>query len=168
MAFRLMQPSVCPRSRQKQSARLVCMKSMTVWTHRLPDPSNRFDWRHYMLGGLYDRPVAQRSRTHFADLPWDVWSLQHFNTGKSNRTPRGRDVPKLRMHRKASIRRPSIDDLGGLLLKDKLPRIEERSRAANAIAWELNSAHSIGPISLASSPYLTPPAPEKEDKEVQA
>ncbi|KAF2207286.1 hypothetical protein CERZMDRAFT_102569 [Cercospora zeae-maydis SCOH1-5] len=61
------------------------------------------------------------------------------------------EVPKLRVDRKASIRRPSMDDSGELILENETPVTEKPPKAAGAMAWALNGALSKGPISLASA-----------------
>jgi len=93
---------------------------------------------------------------------------------KSNPSKAKPDIPKVRMDRKASVRKPSIDDSGELILENETPVTEKPPRAAGAMAWALNGALNTGPISLASaasSPGLASPAPEKgeeaEQEEIQ-
>ncbi|CAK1356696.1 unnamed protein product [Cercospora beticola] len=80
------------------------------------------------------------------------------------------DVPKLRVDRKASMRRPSMDDSGELILENETPVTEKPPKAGGAMAWALNGALSTGPISLASaasSPGLAASAPERDVEEPQ-
>ncbi|KAM3425723.1 hypothetical protein BST61_g7658 [Cercospora zeina] len=80
------------------------------------------------------------------------------------------EIPKLRVDRKASIRRPSMDDSGELILENETPVTEKPPKAAGAMAWALNGALSKGPISLASaasSPGLAASAHVREVEEPQ-
>ena len=78
------------------------------------------------------------------------------------------EAPKIRMDRKASIRKPSIDDSGELILENETPVTDKPPRASGAMAWALNGALSTGPISLASAASSPGLAAEKDDEpEVQ-
>ncbi|KAF7188009.1 hypothetical protein HII31_10681 [Pseudocercospora fuligena] len=74
-------------------------------------------------------------------------------------------APKIRVDRKASIRRPSIDDSGELILENETPVTEKPPRTAMAMA--LQGQLGAGPISLrsaASSPGVASPMPNKEEE----
>ncbi|KAI5359058.1 putative transcription elongation factor Eaf [Septoria linicola] len=86
---------------------------------------------------------------------------------KTQTTKSKPDIPKVRVDRKAPVRKPSVDD-GELILENENPVTEKPPRAAGAMAWALNGALSTGPISLASaasSPGVVSPAPEREEEE---
>lgn len=82
------------------------------------------------------------------------------------------DVPEVRIDRKASIRRSSIDDSGELILENETPVTEKPPRRAGAMALALAGQLGGGPISLrsaASSPASRmaspmPPRPEGMDE----
>lgn len=79
-----------------------------------------------------------------------------------------KDVPAVRIDRKASIRQPPIDDSGELILENETPVTEKPPRAAGSMALALSGQLGQGPISLrsaASSPASrnaspAPPRPE--------
>ena len=86
----------------------------------------------------------------------------------SNSRPKPKDVPSVRIDRKASVRRPSFDDSGELILENETPVNEKPPRAPGAMALALSGQLGQGPISLrsaASSPASRnaspmPPRPE--------
>lgn len=78
------------------------------------------------------------------------------------------EIPKVRVDRKASIRRPSLDDSGELILENETPVTDKPPKPAGAMAWALGGQLGGGPISLrsaASSPGVASPAPPKEEEE---
>lgn len=82
--------------------------------------------------------------------------------------PKPKDVPSVRIDRKASLRRLSLDDSGELILENETPVTEKPPRAPGAMALALSGQLGQGPISLrsaASSPASrnaspAPPRPE--------
>lgn len=82
------------------------------------------------------------------------------------------EVPQVRIDRKASIRRPSVDDSGELILENETPVTEKPPKRAGAMALALSGQLGGGPISLksaASSPASRvaspmPPRPEGMDE----
>lgn len=69
----------------------------------------------------------------------------------SSSRPKVRDVPSVRIDRKASVRRPSFDDSGELILENETPVTEKPPRAAGAMALALSGHLGQGPISLRSA-----------------
>lgn len=57
----------------------------------------------------------------------------------------------MRLDRKASTRRPSVDDSGELILENETPVTEKPPRAAGAMALALSGQLAQGPISLRSA-----------------
>lgn len=82
------------------------------------------------------------------------------------------EIPKINLDRKASLRRPSIDDSGELILENETP-VTEKPPRHNAMAMALSGQLGGDPISLrsaASSPGShvaspAPPRPEGMDEE---
>lgn len=82
------------------------------------------------------------------------------------------EVPKISLDRKASLRRPSMDDSGELILENETP-ISEKPPKHNAMAMALSGQLGGGPISLrsaASTPGSQiaspmPPRPEGMEEE---
>ena len=82
--------------------------------------------------------------------------------------PKPKDVPSVRIDRKASTRRPSLDDSGELILENETPVTEKPPKSHGAMALALSGQLGQGPISLrsaASSPASRnaspmPPRPE--------
>lgn len=65
--------------------------------------------------------------------------------------PKAKDVPSVRLDRKASVRRPSFDDSGELILENETPTTEKPPRAQGAMALALSGQLGQGPISLRSA-----------------
>lgn len=86
--------------------------------------------------------------------------------------PKRPEIPKINLDRKASLRRPSMDDSGELILENETP-ISEKPPKHSAMALALSGQLGGGPISLrsaASSPGShiaspAPPRPEGMDEE---
>ncbi|KAK3056560.1 hypothetical protein LTR09_002353 [Extremus antarcticus] len=60
-------------------------------------------------------------------------------------------VPRVRIDRKASVRRPSLDDSGELILENETPVTEKPPRRTGAMALALAGQLTQGPISLRSA-----------------
>lgn len=78
------------------------------------------------------------------------------------------NVPKLRVDRKASVRRASLDDTGELILENETPTSEILPKRQGAMALALAGQLGQGPISLhsaASSPAsrIASPMPERPE-----
>ena len=76
------------------------------------------------------------------------------------------DIPKVRVDRKASLRRPSLDDLGELILENETPVTKKSSKQPSAMSLALSGQLGQGPISLrsaASSPAsrIASPLPQR-------
>ncbi|KAF2170040.1 hypothetical protein M409DRAFT_64421 [Zasmidium cellare ATCC 36951] len=78
------------------------------------------------------------------------------------------EIPKINLDRKASLRRPSLDDSGELILENETP-VTEKPPKHNAMALALSGQLGGGPISLrsaASSPGShidASPAPQRPE-----
>ena len=89
--------------------------------------------------------------------------------------PTATEVPKLRLDRRASTRRQSLDDSGELILENETPIDDKPSKHSSAMALALSGALRNGPISLrsaVSSPASQvaspmPPRPEGMDEEYE-
>lgn len=77
------------------------------------------------------------------------------------------EVPKINLDRKASLRRPSLDDSGELILENETP-VTEKPPKHSAMALALQGQLGTGPISLrsaANSPgsHMASPAPPRPE-----
>ena len=78
------------------------------------------------------------------------------------------EAPRIRVDRKASVRRPSYDDSGELILENETPKTEKPGKQPSAMALALSGQLGQGPISLrsaASSPAsrVASPLPERPE-----
>lgn len=88
----------------------------------------------------------------------------HPETAKPKTRP---EIPKINLDRKASLRRPSLDDSGELILENETP-ISEKPPKQGAMALALSGQLGAGPISLrsaASSPgsHVASPMPQRPE-----
>ncbi|KAK5175753.1 uncharacterized protein LTR77_000892 [Saxophila tyrrhenica] len=113
------------------------------------------------------RPSKQSSGPLLAQKKRKAPGLQkadakRVKAGTEPPRPSAPDVPRVRIDRKASTRRPSVDDSGELILENETPVTEKPPRRTGAMALALGGQLSQGPISLrsaANSPASMAPSP---------
>ncbi|KAK5725723.1 hypothetical protein LTR15_003913 [Elasticomyces elasticus] len=153
------------------------------------DPSNPFDYRHFIKAATQSKvkqvesgtstpvthqkkrkaPVSALDRADAKRVkPSDTAASQRAATSKTAEIA----PPRIRVDRKASVRKSSYDDSGELILENDDPPSSKLPSARSAMAMALNgqlTQSQGGPISLrsaASSPasHMESPAPDDVDE----
>jgi hypothetical protein len=89
-------------------------------------------------------------------------------TSSEQPTRAAQELPRVRIDRKASMRRPSLDDSGELILENETPISEKPPKQPSAMSLALSGQLGQGPISLrsaASSPAsrMASPMPQRPE-----